>query len=224
MWVMNNLRNADSIQLNRLIDFVALGATFYISCMTFSVEIGSSLVFHMLAYSSILLVFVRLSKRKIASCFTSAGESTRLILGNAIGILIGACIMLLLEKVSPFHTNFSLVIILSSVMAFFVLGTIGPLVQTSLVNRCLGNYDFDQIAYFAKKRFVEGFNTLTLLEQAESEREKEEIALVCLLDVEDDKIRELQLCCRHSYVCKVVGCRGKLEKIIEEELDRQALA
>ena len=49
--------------------------------------------------------------------------------------------------------------------------------------RCLGNYDFDQIAYFAKKRFVEGFNTVALLEQAGSEREKEEIALVCLLDV-----------------------------------------
>ena len=45
---------------------------------------------------------------------------------------------------------------------------------------CLGNYDFDHIAFFARKRFVEGCNTVTLLEQAESECEKEEIALVCL--------------------------------------------
>jgi len=84
--------------------------------------------------------------------------------------------------------------------------------------RCLGNYDFDQIAYFAKKRFVEGFNTVALLEQAGSEREKEEIALVCLLDVEDDKIRDLQLCCRHADHCKVTDCRVKLKKMIEEEL------
>ena len=90
--------------------------------------------------------------------------------------------------------------------------------------RCLGNYDFDQIAYFAKKRFVDGFNTVALLEQARSEREKEEIALVCLLDVEDDKIRDLQLCCTHSHVCEVIDCRDKLKEIIEEELDQQASA
>jgi len=84
--------------------------------------------------------------------------------------------------------------------------------------RCLGNYDFDHIAFFARKRFVEGCNTVTLLEQAESECEKEEIALVCLLDVEDDKIRDLQLCCRHANRCKVTDCRVKLKKMIEEEL------
>ena len=83
---------------------------------------------------------------------------------------------------------------------------------------CLGNYDFDQIAFFAKKRFVEGYKTVTLLEQAESEREKEEIALVCLLDVEDDKIRDLKLCCRHAGRCKVIDCRDKHINMIDEEL------
>jgi len=83
---------------------------------------------------------------------------------------------------------------------------------------CLGNYDFDHIAFFARKRFIEGYNTVTLLEHAESECEKEEIALVCLLDVENDKIRDLQLCCRHAGQCKVIDCRDKLKKMIEEEL------
>ena len=90
--------------------------------------------------------------------------------------------------------------------------------------QCLGNYDFDQIAYFAKKRFVDGFNTVTLLEQARSEREKEEIALVCLLDLEDDRIRDLQLCCTHTHVCEVIDCRDKLKEIIEVELDQRASA
>jgi hypothetical protein len=84
--------------------------------------------------------------------------------------------------------------------------------------RCLGNYDFDHIASFARKRFVEGCNTVTLLEQAESEREKEEIALVCLLDVEENKIRDLKLSCKHADHCKVVDCRDKLKIMIEEEL------
>ena len=84
--------------------------------------------------------------------------------------------------------------------------------------RCLGNYDFDRIAFFARKRFVEGCNTVTLLEQAESECEKEVIALVCLLDVEDNKIRDLQLSCKHADLCKVIDCRDKLKIMIEEDL------
>ncbi len=83
---------------------------------------------------------------------------------------------------------------------------------------CLGNYDFDHIAYFARKRFIEGFNTITLMELASTEREKEEVALVCMLDVEDEKIKDLQLSCRHSTTCSVTNCRTKLRKMINEEL------
>jgi len=143
---MLDVRNADSRRLHRLVDFVVLGATFYVSCMLLSVESGGSLFFHMLAYSTILLTFVRLSKRTIANYsrvylreqtianyYKSIGESTRKILGNAIGILIGTCIMLLLEKLLSNHSDFIGAIILSSIMAFFVLGTLGPLVhKTSL--------------------------------------------------------------------------------------------
>jgi len=222
---MFNVRNADSRRLHRLVDFAVLGATFYVSCTNLAVELGGSLFFHMLAYSTILLAFVRLSKRAISNYYKLLGESTCQILGNAIGILIGTCIMLLLEKSLSYQSDIIPAIILSGVMAFFVLGTLGPLVQkTSLVHRCLGNYDFDLIAYFAKKRFVEGFNTVALLEQAGSEREKEEIALVCLLDVEDNKIRDLQLCCTHSHACKVIDCRDRLKEIIEGELEQKAFA
>jgi hypothetical protein len=83
---------------------------------------------------------------------------------------------------------------------------------------CLGNYDFDHIAFFAKKRFVDGFDTVSMLEHAKSEREKEEIALVCLLDVEDDQIRNLKLSCRYKDQCKVTTCREKLKEMIEHEL------
>jgi len=83
---------------------------------------------------------------------------------------------------------------------------------------CLGNYDFDHIAFFARKRFVEGCSTITLLEMAESDREKEEIALVSMLDVADDKIRDLQLSCTHVDQCKVTDCREKLKIMIEADL------
>lgn len=83
---------------------------------------------------------------------------------------------------------------------------------------CMGNYDFDQIAFFARKRFIEGYQTIELLEQARSQREKEEITLVCMLDVADDQVRDLQLSCRHDERCKVTSCRSKLKKMIAAEL------
>jgi len=83
---------------------------------------------------------------------------------------------------------------------------------------CLGNYDFDHIVYYARKRFIEGYSTVSLIAQAASQREKEEIALVCLLDVEDEKIKNLKLSCRHSDTCKVTSCRDRLKKMLESEM------
>jgi len=88
--------------------------------------------------------------------------------------------------------------------------------------RCMGNYDFEHIAHFARKRFVEGFDTVSLLQQASSQREKEEIALVCMLDVEEDVIRDLKLSCRHAGDCDVTDCRDRLRDLIERDLAGKA--
>jgi len=91
-----------------------------------------------------------------------------------------------------------------------------------MVNRspgCFGNYDFDKITEFAKKRFVEGFSTINLMAEARSEQEKEEIALVCMLDVEDELVLDIQLDCRYAHECKVTNCRDKLRRLIETELE-----
>jgi len=83
---------------------------------------------------------------------------------------------------------------------------------------CFGNYDFDRIAHFAKKRFVDGNSTISLLKQARSETEREEIALVCMLDIDDEIVLDVKLDCRYANDCKVTNCRDKLRKLIETEL------
>jgi hypothetical protein len=128
--------HADSRLLDRLVDFTVLGATFYVSFMLLSIESGGSLFVNMLAYLTILLTSVRISKRVIASCYKSMGECTRETLGNAIGILIGTCTVLLFDKLFFNHSDFNPAIILSGVMAFFVLGTLCSFLhKLSLVNK-----------------------------------------------------------------------------------------
>lgn len=87
---------------------------------------------------------------------------------------------------------------------------------------CLGKYDFEHIISFARKRFIEGCSTIELMGQANSEREKQEIALVSLLDLEEDTVRELNLSCSYDNECKATDCREMLKKLIEEELVKKA--
>jgi len=86
------------------------------------------------------------------------------------------------------------------------------------IPECMGNYDFDKIAYYAKKRFIEDCSTIELMAAAKTQREKEEIALVSLLHVSNDKIQDLQLTCKHAYECKVIDCRERLINKIAEEI------
>jgi len=92
-------------------------------------------------------------------------------------------------------------------------------------SECMGEYDFDHIAYFAKRRFIYGYDTIVLLAEliaaAKTEREKEEIALVSSLKLEGDKIKELQVRCRYAGQCKTDAgqcrtsdCIKKLKKMI----------
>ncbi len=90
--------------------------------------------------------------------------------------------------------------------------------MTSTNPDCLGHYDFDNIVHYARKRFVEGCGTVTLMAQAGSRREKEEIALVSLLDIRDDQVRALELSCRYDEQCKVLDCRERLRTLIRREL------
>lgn len=83
---------------------------------------------------------------------------------------------------------------------------------------CLGDYDFDHIALFARKRYIEGIDTVSLMRQAKNRTEKEEIALVCLLDVENDIVKDIQLSCRYAGECKLTNCHDKLRTMLEQEL------
>ena len=85
---------------------------------------------------------------------------------------------------------------------------------------CVGKYDFDEIIFFAKKRFIEGLDTITLLKQARSVREKEEIILISLLDVEDDQVKDIQLDCSHATNCQVQNCRQRLKQMFKDSLDK----
>ncbi len=130
---MSDTRKVDPRLRNRIVDFVVLGVTFFVSCMLFSVDLEIYLLFQVVSYVTILLICVLLCKRAIVSYDKSIGEFSRQILGNATGIFIGSCFVLVLEKLVSAGGEIFVAVIFSSVMAFFILGTLSPIVHKSQV-------------------------------------------------------------------------------------------
>ena len=96
--------------------------------MLFSVGSGSELVKHLAAYSTIVLVFVHISNKVAVHYIKLTGEASRKILGNGTGILIGTCVVLLIEKQLSSPGQLIVAVLFSSIMAFFILGTLSPVV------------------------------------------------------------------------------------------------
>ena len=110
-------------------DFLVLAATFFLSCLMLSVNIQGELLIQALIYATILVLFVRLARRLIVGFRQPLNSTTRHVLSNASGILVGTLVMLLLEKLFRAGSDLIVVVIFSGILAFFILGTLSPLVH-----------------------------------------------------------------------------------------------
>jgi hypothetical protein len=78
-------------------------------------------------------------------------------------------------------------------------------------------YDFDHIAFYARKRYVEGISTIVLLCNAKTESEKTLIVLASLLNLDDDEIRELKPYCSPKCQRLLFDLRDRLRLMLEQE-------
>ena len=118
--------------VSRIIDFVVLGCTFYASCLLLSIPVNNYIAVHALLYATVILVSVRLGRRILSSAFASVNGVVKLMLCNATGLLAGATIMLIVGNMIPEFGRIAVAVVFASVMAFFVLGTISPLLKKSV--------------------------------------------------------------------------------------------
>ncbi len=121
--------NSDTITENT-ISFIILGGSFYLSCILLSIQVESNLIIHTFLYACIVLLAVTLGKRLLSSAFTSAGSVVKTIIINATGLFIGVIIMLIFGYIFPELGEFTVAVVLASVMAFFVFGTLSPLLRS----------------------------------------------------------------------------------------------
>lgn len=114
----------------KTINFIILGGSFYLSCFLLSIQVESNLIIQTFLYAGIVLLAVSIGKRMLSSTFNSAGRVVKMIIINATGLFIGAIIMLIFGYIFPELGEFTVAVVLASVMAFFVFGTLSPLLRS----------------------------------------------------------------------------------------------
>ncbi len=114
---------------SRVIDLIVLGIIIYVTCSTLLVHAGIEVLLLTIVYPSVILVSVKIGHYFLSPVISSLNTVVKLMLDNAAGLLIGAIIMLILGFMIPGFSQFTAAIIVASVMAFFVLGTLSPLIK-----------------------------------------------------------------------------------------------
>ena len=113
----------------KLIDFVLIATTFYFSCSFLSSYSQGNILLQALVYSTVILVSVGFGKRLLSLIYKPMNTVLGLMIRNATGLFIGASVMMVISIVVPVMDQVSIVIVVSSIMVFFVLGTISTLLN-----------------------------------------------------------------------------------------------
>lgn len=113
--------------LTYLINFIILGTTFYSSCSIFAINSHGNLLLQSLIFAIVVLAGMKIGRLVVATTSLANGRIQYTVLVNATGIVIGAVLLLMTGYIIP-NIDVSLIaIVVSSVIAFFILGTISPM-------------------------------------------------------------------------------------------------
>lgn len=82
---------------------------------------------------------------------------------------------------------------------------------------CLRKFRYARIAFFARKRYLEGVTTIALLCEAATDNEKMQIILASMLDLDDAGFADLVPHCSHRCQCQMLNMRNRLRNMIERE-------
>lgn len=116
---------------SRLIDLAVLSLSFIL--FSYLVDFGNpeQLFTNMAFYVGIVFICLRASKRFFFEFANNKSRMLRVLMGNVSGLLLGSILALKLENIFPNLGEKAVVVIFASLLAFFILGTLSPMVKSS---------------------------------------------------------------------------------------------
>ncbi len=116
---------------SRLTDLIVLSISFIL--FSYLVDFGNpeQLFTNMAFYVGTVFICLRACKRLFFEFANNKSRMLRILLGNVSGLLLGSILALELEHIFPNLGEKAVVVIFASLLAFFILGTLSPMVKSS---------------------------------------------------------------------------------------------
>ncbi len=122
---------------SRLADLAVLSVSFLLFVGLMDIRLTTQVLFDLFAYVLVVFVCLRLARRLIFDNMHYTKRIFKILLGNVSGLVAGAVILLLAGHFIPFVSQSFIIVILASVLAFFILGTLSPLIKSSNHDRII---------------------------------------------------------------------------------------
>ncbi len=115
----------------RVVDFIVLTISFLILSVATDFSSSSHIIIDLSLYVTVMYFSLRICKRLVFENVKTSGPIISIMLGNISGLISGALSVLTINHFMPGIAESALLVIFSSVLAFFILGTISPMVKSS---------------------------------------------------------------------------------------------
>jgi hypothetical protein len=122
---------------SRLTDLVVLTISFLIFVSLMDIHLTAHVLLDLMTYVSVVFVCLRVARRLIFENLNFSKRIFKVLLGNVFGLLAGAVLLLMAGQLLPFASQSVIVVIFSSILAFFILGTLSPLIKSSNYDRII---------------------------------------------------------------------------------------
>ena len=109
------------------LDFIVIGFSFFVASSMLPPASTSEILPQALVYSVVILLSIRLGRQLMPDTLTSRNIIIKMIVNNAAGLFFGAGFLVILGNL--FSWSSAITIIVASIIAFFMLGTLSPLLK-----------------------------------------------------------------------------------------------
>ena len=116
---------------SRLADLSVLTVSFLLFVGLMDMRLTAHVLFDLFTYVIVVFVCLRLARRLIFDNMHYTKRIFKILLGNISGLVTGVLLILMADQLLPFITQSFIIVTLASVLAFFILGTLSPLIKSS---------------------------------------------------------------------------------------------
>ena len=128
---MTSLQIRSSSFYSRIIDLIVLASSFLLLAMITDPGSIQQVAADLVLYVVVVFISLRICKRLVFEYVHSSRRIITVLLGNVSGLILGALLVILLDQLLPGIGESALIVIFSSILAFFILGTLSPMVKSS---------------------------------------------------------------------------------------------